>query len=203
MGHLVWIDPKEVSRPSCFHVRRPNLHPGIRFAIQYALLRLFGSPSIDSPKFGCDLISPRFILHCPSGMFGKCSSITSPRGIDASTVFASDSMPFFGLSCDSNFKFRVYVVRTHCKRLYVGIEEKSKIGERLTKHWDGAGSHFLQVYKPKDILLVYPAAQAACEAYVFNCLLSVLPTSDLSRIGGWTQTSSAPSPELSFGPSFP
>ena len=48
--------------------------------------------------------------------------------------------------------------------------------------------------RPLEVLLVFPAANTAIESYVFNLHLSTLPANSIHRIGGWTQTSSAPSP---------
>ena len=120
--------------------------------------------------------------------------------VGARTVYASKLLPQLGLEPTLSFDYRVYVVE--CQGTpgsqgvfcYVGIEHKSKVGARLAQHWAGKGSFYTKERKPKALHLVWPAANTAVEGYVFMALLSTLPAGSLERLGGWTQTSTKPSP---------
>ena len=66
--------------------------------------------------------------------------------------------------------------------------------ERIAKQFAGDGSHFCDVNRPTEILMVWPAASAATEAAVFYGMQEFLGLSDYKKLGGWTQTSAKPSP---------
>ena len=59
----------------------------------------------------------------------------------------------------------------------------------------GIAADFCVHHKPKRVLLVWPAATRAVEAYIFHALLAQLDSRmDLRTVAGFTQTSLKPSP---------
>ena len=109
-------------------------------------------------------------------------------------------MPDLGLQLDLNLPYRVYVLE--CEPApgnkgpfyYVGIDFKAHVGPRLVKQFSGRGSCFAKAHAPTAIIFVWPAANTAVEGYVFLALLGRMPAGSIHRLGGWTQTSVAPSP---------
>ena len=116
------------------------------------------------------------------------------------TAWKSTQMPELGLQLDLSYQYRVYVLqctvpagsRGPC--YYVGIEYKSKVGAHLVQHFSGRGAFFTKANAPVAIQLVWPACNTAVEGYVFLALLGQMPAGSIQRLGGWTQTSVAPSP---------
>ena len=92
------------------------------------------------------------------------------------------NLPKLGLECKMDFAYRVYVLLCKGPRgsvgnyFYVGIAWAKDTRDHLLKHFGGGATHFTDVNKPKDVLLIHPATNAAVERYVFNVSLSTLPT---------------------------
>eukprot|EP00973_Karenia_brevis_P039475 5448855-Karenia_brevis.AAC.1 len=89
--------------------------------------------------------------------------------VTPATIYASKSMPQLGLEPSLSFAFRVYVVECNAPSgvsgpyYYVGIEHKSKVGDRLAQHFALKGSFFTRAHAPKALHLVWPAANTAVE----------------------------------------
>jgi hypothetical protein len=110
------------------------------------------------------------------------------------------------LVADSDYEFRVYALECEAPPgdeegapyIYVGIAPKELVGGRIGEEFSrrrGVAAHFCFEHKPKRLLLVWPAANRAVEAYVYMTLLQKLKTKrQLRTLGGWTQTSAKPSP---------
>ena len=63
--------------------------------------------------------------------------------------------------------------------------------QRIRDHFDGKGAGCTKKYTPTEVCLLWPAQNAAAEAYVYFALLETKPAAFVS---GWTQTSWNPSP---------
>jgi hypothetical protein len=118
-----------------------------------------------------------------------------PDAVTANTRFAADEMPALGLKDGLDMEFRVYVLCCGAA-FYVGIEHRSEVGERIRKHFEGTATHFTSESAATDVWLVWPAVTRAAEAFVFYAMLEKFGVASL--IGGWTQTSSKPSPFASL-----
>ena len=123
------------------------------------------------------------------------------QDVNATTrPYASALMPILGLDPSLDFEFRVYVLECEVPAgcsgpyFYVGIEHKSRIRDRLLQHFAHKGSHFTKYHKPKKVHLLWPAANTAVEGYVYLSLLSTMRQESVAKLGGWTQTSTEPSP---------
>ena len=109
--------------------------------------------------------------------------------------YCTKRIPHLGLAEDLEFELRVCVLLLEGGRLYVGITPRGDIKKRLTAHWSGKGSHFTKVRKPQAVLMVWPAAHRAVEAFVFQALLGQLYKVNVGDfLGGWIQTSTNLSP---------
>lgn len=114
--------------------------------------------------------------------------------------YASRAMPQHGLVETMSSDFRVYVIECEppagCRGpfFYVGIEHRSKVGARLKQHWGGSGAFYTKTHSPKSLHLLWPAQNTAVEGYVFLALLGTMHANNVHRVGGWTQTSTSPSP---------
>jgi hypothetical protein len=102
-----------------------------------------------------------------------------------------------GLVEDVSLPFRVYVLECRTSRgalcQYVGIVHFSELRQRWERHWAGK-VHYTSVYPPQRVLLLWPASTEAAEAFVYNELLRGMGANETWKLGGWTQTSSNPSP---------
>lgn len=129
-------------------------------------------------------------------MLNKCDA----AGVCANTLVCCSTLPALGLAADLTFPYRVYVLQCGSSMRYVGYVHKSKLRQRVQSHFDGTGAFFTKEHKPSSVLMVWPAAGPAVEAYVFYALLAGLPANSVHRLGGWTQTSArvAPLPRLLF-----
>ena len=120
--------------------------------------------------------------------------------VTSTTVWKSKKVPELGLENNLAYEYRVYVLECAAPSgargpyFYVGIEHKSKIWLRLKQHFEHRGSHYTKSRAPNQIHLIWPAANTAVEAYVYAALSSQLPAGSAHRLGGWVQTSDAPSP---------
>ena len=121
--------------------------------------------------------------------------------IDRNTVWiAPGKVPELGLVPELTFPFRVYAIQCQAPHgdmgpyIYTGIAHASIIGDRIKGHWKGGATHFTDEHRPKQILLVHPAANLAVESYVFHAFLSLQCSGRVRTLGGWTQTSADPSP---------
>ena len=109
--------------------------------------------------------------------------------------YCKKTIPYLGLVDDLELELRVYVLLLEGGRLYVGIAPRGELKRRLAKHWNGQGSHFTKVHKPRAVLMVWPAAHRGVEALVFQALLGQLHKVNVGDfLGGWIQTSSKLSP---------
>ena len=117
------------------------------------------------------------------------------EGITAQTAFTFRGIPELGLEKDFEADVRVYILRCDGGAWYVGIAHKNWIGRRIQQHFSGeGGAHFTLRFRPSKVALVWPAHMRAVEAYVYFTLLETVPAGNCHRLGGWTQTSSNPSP---------
>jgi hypothetical protein len=121
-------------------------------------------------------------------------AVHSPDDVGAKTCIRSPSMPDLGLAKDLGFEWRVYVLACAGGFTYVGIEYRYDVGDRVREHFQGEGAYFSKSHRPQSILFCWPAANRAVEGYVFLALLAQLPPGSVRRLGGWTQTSTNPSP---------
>ena len=128
------------------------------------------------------------VMLTPSSVAPKVGTV----GPDS--CFRHRRMPELGLERKSSFAWRVYVLDCGDGLMYVGIALSKNIGERIRMHFQGKGAHFTREHKPKSILFCWPAAHPAVEGMVFLSLLSLLPPWSVRKLGGWTQTSTKPSP---------
>ena len=118
-----------------------------------------------------------------------------PERVGPRTAFRdAGRVPDLGLALNLKYPFRVYLLGCADDCLYAGFERAPQIGQRIRDHFDGKGADFTRHHAPKDILMVWPVAHAAAEAYVFSAMLSGMPGGSVHRLGGWTQTSVKPSP---------
>lgn len=116
-----------------------------------------------------------------------------PGDVDANSCFWSKCLPDTQMTLDLGLPNRVYVLGCGDFR-YVGIEYKSKVGERIRDHFAGRGSHYSKHHKPKEVLGIWTVQHTAAEAYIFALLLSTMGVGSIHRLGGYTQTSVTPSP---------
>ena len=123
----------------------------------------------------------------------RAAAASALETLGARTCFRATSMPELGLEANVEFGYRVYVISCVGGRQYVGVETKHKAAERVRRHFSGGAAHYTKTFAPAELLLFWPAACAAVESYVFSALLACQPARQLSRLGGWTQTSSSPS----------
>ena len=65
------------------------------------------------------------------------------------------------------------------------------VSQRIRDQFNAEGAGFTKQYPPTEVCLLWPARNAATEAYVYFALLEAKPK---SFVGGWTQTSWNPSP---------
>ena len=77
---------------------------------------------------------------------------------------------------------------------YLGIEHATRVGQRCVKHDDHKGSYFTREHAPKKVYRLWPAANTAVEGYVYLALFSTMRQDSVAKLGGWTQTSTEPSP---------
>jgi len=123
-----------------------------------------------------------------------------PAEVDGQTVYHGTAVPALGLAADIAQPFRVSVLvcapaRVSAKpTFYVGIEHRAWVGRRIRDQFARAGADYTKKNKPSEVGLVWPAANRAVEAYVFFALQATMPRGSCHRLGGWTQTSSEPSP---------
>ena len=121
--------------------------------------------------------------------------------VSSDTALWYSGIPDLGLVRDSSLPFRVYVLRCAPQKegspytWYVGLVHKSKLAERLERHRLGA-CHFTRVHRPLAVVLLWPVASRAAEAYVYYALVEKFPGVALQcgRLGGWTQTASKLNP---------
>ena len=121
-----------------------------------------------------------------------------PSDITPTTCFRVAPVPMTGLSDDSSYPLRVYVLRCTGGKFYIGIHPKQKIQQRIAQHFtarrtDGA-SQFCVENPPQSVVCVWPAIDHSVEAAMFFAMMGALDTSDFRRIGGWVFTSARPSP---------
>ena len=115
--------------------------------------------------------------------------------VTAETVYRNKQrIPDIGLSSALEYDYRVYALACEGGRVYVGIAHKSWVGRRIAEHSLGEGACFTKKFAPHEILLVYPAACRAVEAYVYYALLAGYASSAVYRVGGWTQTNTMLNP---------
>lgn len=113
--------------------------------------------------------------------------------IGADTCFWSRLLPDAHLLLDLALPYRVYVLGCG-DYTYVGFEHRSKVGGRIRDHFAGRGAHFTKAHGPTEVLGVWTVQHAGAEAYVFALLLAMMGAGHIHRLGGYTQTSVAPSP---------
>ena len=123
-------------------------------------------------------------------------------GITWDTTFAGTMLPKLGLTPDTSYSYRVYVLECEpffdsgSSSYYVGIISTEGLGKRLREHFGQTGAAFTGEHQPKGIVFLYPAASLAVESFVYHALMTVLPLAAFTcgRVGGWTQTA----PKSSF-----
>ena len=120
--------------------------------------------------------------------------------VGARTLWKSKAIPQLGLEANLEFEYRVYVLECRTPAgsrgpfYYVGIAHRSEVGKRIVQHFNAKGAFYTKANPPQDIHLIWPAAHTAVEGFVFLALLAGLPKDSVRRLGGWTQTSTSPSP---------
>ncbi len=123
----------------------------------------------------------------------------SPTEVTAGTSFCNrHRIPDLGLLDKPEYDDRVYALACEGGRVYVGIANKKWVGRRISGHFNGEGAFFTKEYRPREILLVFPAASTAVEAYVYFALLAQYSASSVFRLGGWTQTGTVLNPLTSM-----
>lgn len=110
--------------------------------------------------------------------------------VTPSKKFIAEDMPDLGLDDILDAPFRVYVLRC-LMAFYVGWAKTEDVRQRICDDFSAAGAGFTKRFPPTEVCLLWPARNAAAEAYVYYALLEVKPE---SFVGGWTQTSWNPSP---------
>ena len=103
------------------------------------------------------------------------------RNVAKQSVFWHPTLPKLGLVLDRRLRFRVYVLDCASKgygegaTYYVGITTADGLVKRLETHFSSSvdAAHFTSARKPKSILGIWPVANAAAEAYVFNHIFSL------------------------------
>ena len=123
----------------------------------------------------------------------RAAAASALETLGARTCFRATSRPELGLEANVEFGYRVYVISCVGGRQYVGVETKHRAAERVRRHFSGGAAHYTKTFAPAELLLFWSAACAAVESYVSSALLACQPARQLSRLGGWTQTSSSPS----------
>ena len=117
-------------------------------------------------------------MSLPSAWWNEPPLYVAPtvRNVTKQSVFWHPTLPKLGLVLDRRLRFRVYVLECASKgkgegaTYYVGITSADGVLKRLVSHFassEGA-AHYTSVHKPTTILGIWPVANAAAEAYVFN-----------------------------------
>jgi hypothetical protein len=116
--------------------------------------------------------------------------------VSQDSVYRDPLVAPLSLVRDVTLPFRVYLLRLQGQRLYVGLVHKNHVAERLRKHCEGAAAHFTSVYKPvgRPVLVLWPAGDKACEAYLYYHVLAAGLAKDPAWVGGWTMSGSKPDP---------
>ena len=122
--------------------------------------------------------------------------------VTSKSSYVEPGMPNLGLEMGPStlkWPFRVYCLLCENSRYYVGLAPKDDIKDRLEKHFQGKACHFTTFFPAKKILLLQAAPDTAAEAYLYYAMVAqkekiadnghIIPA-----VGGWTQTSSNPSP---------
>ena len=124
--------------------------------------------------------------------------MVDPSQVNSMFTHCDKRVPTLGLVEDLSFPYRVYALQLADNCVYVGIAHKSDIKRAVQRHFNTGGgkAHFTMVHAPKQVLLIWPAASTAVEAYVYYSFLGRLSAGaqQASTLGGWVQTSSKLSP---------
>jgi hypothetical protein len=119
--------------------------------------------------------------------------------VDASTRLAHNvwGRRFPDLGMEDRGAGRVYVLECLCAYgkigYYVGYVGCSGLEKRMKSHISG-GVSWTSKNKPIRVVYLQSCTSPAAEAFVFTCLLPLVPGGDYRLIGGWTSTGTSPSP---------
>ena len=124
-----------------------------------------------------------------------------PAAITGKSAFRTKLAPELALTADESAEFRLYLLKCAPQITggpccwYVGITQRSRIGQRMREHFAGKGGDFTAAHRPVSIELLLPASNKAAEAYLFFAMVAQLPQAAVvdGRLGGWTQTRPKPS----------
>ena len=128
-----------------------------------------------------------------------------PDEVRANKFWRSSHVPELGLVPKLSFPLRVYCLECESPhgevgpRYYVGIAKADLVEQRIRDHFKRKGAEYTKALAPKAIHLLWPAANYAVEAYVFNSLLEIMPRNSVHKLGGWTQTALDPTPIQRMG----
>lgn len=121
--------------------------------------------------------------------------------MNAKTRFCGPLAPDLGLADDLEAEQRIYLLKCapqvtggpYC--WYVGLAHRARLAQRVQQHFEGRGADFTAERRPVSVELVWPAANAAAEAYLFYAMMAKFPQAAAvgGRLGGWTQTRPKPS----------
>jgi len=122
--------------------------------------------------------------------------------VNSKTSYVAPGMPQLGLETTSStwkWPFRVYCLFCWGNHYYVGIATLRDIKDRLAKHFNGTACHFTTMFPAQEILLLQAAPSRAAEAYLYFAMVALKEKITANGritpvVGGWTQTSSKPSP---------
>lgn len=125
--------------------------------------------------------------------------MVEPSQVHKNMSCCHPTVPSLGLEENFSFDYRVYAVQLANSCVYVGIAHASQIKQTIGRHFeDGNKVHYTRAHPPRHVLLVWPAASTAIEAYVYYSFLARMGASATKTkhfaLGGWVQTSSVLSP---------